>query len=70
MSEVPFTREATAVRPGWLETAVYRLLVATLIMVSASGIFVGRLFGARSQTSIWREAKEAAYAVAGYAFKH
>ena len=70
MSEVPFTRSEHLVRPGFLETLVYRLLVVSLMIVSALSISIGRLFGAKRQGSIWREAKQTAYAVAGYAFKY
>lgn len=70
MSEVPFNRAVTAQRPGLLETLIYRTLVVMLIAVSAFAIITARVFGAKRQGSLWQEAKEAAYAVAGYAFKH
>lgn len=70
MSDVSINHATDTVKPSWVETLVYRALVVTLFFVSALGLAVGRLLGAKGQSSLWREAREAAYAVAGYAFKH
>ena len=70
MSDVSINQTTETVKASWFEGLVYRALVVTLFFVSALGLAVGRLFRARGQGSLWREAREAAYAVAGYAFKY
>jgi hypothetical protein len=65
-------KEATSVsgRNVWIETLVYRLLVSTLFIVSAVVLLGARLTGAERTDSLFTEARQTAYAVAGYAFKY
>ncbi len=70
MSDISIKQEMATCKPGVVETLIYRALVGTLILVSMVALLGGRLFGAKSNGPIWQEAKEAAYAVAGYAFKY
>ncbi len=70
MSDVSINQGVESVKISWVESLIYKALVITLFFVSALGLAVGRLFGAKGQGPLWQEAREAAYAVAGYAFKH
>ncbi|MDJ0615041.1 MAG: hypothetical protein QNJ29_15345 [Rhizobiaceae bacterium] len=70
MSDLSINQVTDTVKTSWVETLIYRALVVTLFFVSALALSVGRMLGARGQGPLWREAREAAYAVAGYAFKH
>lgn len=70
MSEATFEKTTTYHKPGLGETLVYRTLVTSLFLVSSVGILAGRVMGRKATGSLWQESKEAAYAVAGYAFKH
>lgn len=70
MSDVSINQTVETEKTSWFEGLIYRALVITLFLVSALALAVGRLFGAKGHGSLWREAREAAYAVAGYAFKY
>lgn len=70
MSEVSFDRVEVSGKPGLSQAIMYRSTVFTIFVLSFVGLAAGRLFGARARTGLWQEAREAAYAVAGYAFKY
>ena len=70
MTEIPFERTETSMRPGFGQAVLYRLLVTLVFILAAFVVIAGRIGGARRSGGVWQEAREAAYAVAGYAFKY
>ena len=70
MTEISLDKVAVSTRPGLGQAVLYRLVVIAMFWFAAVAVIVRRMGGGKSDASIWQETREAAYAVAGYAFKY
>lgn len=70
MSVTDFERTTPAQGVTMGETVLRNALVALLIVVALVALSFAKLTGKTFPESIWKEAKQAAHAVIGYAFKY
>lgn len=70
MSDISLNRSASHTRPGVLEVVIYRLVLTVLMLLSAVAVALTWFSSNRKGTSFWMEVRQAAHAVAGYAFKY
>jgi len=69
MSILPIER-AHASRASFGETLGYQAVASSVFAVALVGLALTRLTGRKSEIGLWREARGAAHAIAGYAFKY
>ncbi|MEM9330386.1 MAG: hypothetical protein AAGA53_03605 [Pseudomonadota bacterium] len=70
MSDVQIPRQAETHRTTFVETMEFKFLVMILFVCSAIALAFGRLLGRKAEQPFWKEARSAAHAIAGYAFKY
>ena len=70
MSVTDFERTTPAHGVTMGETVLRNALVALLIVVALVALSFAKLTGKTFPESIWKEAKQTAHAVIGYAFKY
>lgn len=70
MSVADFERTTPAHSATMGETVLRNILVALLMSVALVALSFARLTGKKFPESIWKEARQTAHAVIGYAFKY
>lgn len=70
MSVTDFERTTPAHGATLGETVLRNALVALLISVALVALGFAKITGKKFPESIWKEAKQTAHAVVGYAFKY
>ncbi len=70
MSVTDFERTTPAHSATMGETVLRNALVALLMFVALVALGFAKLTGKKFPESIWKEAKQTAHAVVGYAFKY
>lgn len=70
MSLVDYSKSHSSHHATTGETLVRNGLVALLFAVALVAMSIGKLSGKSFSESIWKEAKQTAHAVVGYAFKY
>jgi len=70
MSLVDYDKSHSNHHPSASEIIIRNGLLALLFAVALIALSIGKLSGKSFSESIWKEARQTAHAVAGYAFKH
>jgi hypothetical protein len=70
MSVADFERQSSGSGASFGETLVRNALVGLLIAVALVALGFAKLTGKTFTESLWKEARQTAHAVVGYAFKY
>jgi len=70
MSLVDYDKSHSSNQPTASELIIRNGLVTLLFAVALIALSIGKLSGKSFSESIWKEARQTAHAVVGYAFKH